>query len=78
LLQPDAPFNISKTGPELVKAGQAFNFEILVVVQGPSTGLIITDDLPVGLTPGNTAATWTAISSVAGDLTGGSECCARF
>jgi hypothetical protein len=61
-----------------VKAGQAFNFDILVVVKGPTTGLVITDDLPVGLAPGSTAATWTASSSVAGNPTSGSECCAQL
>jgi hypothetical protein len=74
-LQPDVPFNITKTGPGLVKAGQAFNFDILVVIKGPTTGLIITDDMPVGLTPGAAPATWTAQSSVPGNPTSGSKCC---
>jgi uncharacterized repeat protein (TIGR01451 family) len=72
-LQPGAPFTVDKTGPSsLVKPGDAFSYTIAVKFTGATTGVTITDDLPVGLVPGSTAATWTAASTVAGNpATGG-------
>ncbi|WIA18464.1 hypothetical protein OEZ85_009921 [Tetradesmus obliquus] len=67
----EVPFSINKTGPALVKSGQAFNFDVLVVIKGATTGVTITDDLPAGLVPGSTAATWTATSSVSGNPASG-------
>jgi hypothetical protein len=37
-------------------------------------GVTITDDLPPGLVPGSSSATWTATSSISGNPTSGSKC----
>jgi hypothetical protein len=73
-LQPGPPFTVDKTGPsDLVKPGDAFSYNIAVKFTEATTGVTITDDLPVGLLPGSTAATWTATSSVAVNPATGGE-----
>jgi hypothetical protein len=54
---------IEKNGPTTpVTVGQAFTFTVRANFDqaGPFTAAKIVDDLPVGLLPGATAATWTA------------------
>jgi hypothetical protein len=74
MLQAGPPFTVDKTGPSsLVKPGDAFSYNIAVKFTEVTTGVTITDYLPVGLIPGSTAATWTATSSVAGNPASGGE-----
>lgn len=68
--------NIIKSGPtDPVIVGQALTFIIRATfdARGPFTSAKIVDDLPVGLLPASTKATWVASNNALGRLTG-SEC----
>ncbi|WIA18467.1 hypothetical protein OEZ85_009923 [Tetradesmus obliquus] len=57
------PFTVSKTGPSTVKAGEAFDYNVVVTFFGASTGVVMVDDLPPQVTAQQSkAGSWKAMT----------------
>ncbi|WIA38754.1 hypothetical protein OEZ86_002047 [Tetradesmus obliquus] len=57
------PFTVSKTGPSTVKAGEAFDYNVIVTFFGASTGVVVVDDLPPQVTAQQSkAGSWKAMT----------------
>jgi hypothetical protein len=56
------PFTVSKAGPFSVKAGEAFDYNLIVSFFGAATGVVVTDDLPPQLTAQSKLASWKAVT----------------
>jgi uncharacterized protein (DUF58 family) len=71
MLQP--PFTLSKTGPSSVRAGEAFDYNLVVTFLKDATGVVINDELPAQLTATSTPASWKSITVNNANPSGGEE-----
>lgn len=69
---PQPPFTVSKTGPSTVKAGEAFDYNVVVTFFGASTGVVMVDDLPPQVTAQQSkAGSWKAMTVNGANPSGG-------
>jgi hypothetical protein len=53
---------VSKTGPTTVKAGEAFDYNLIVTFFGASTGVVVVDDLPPQMTSTSKPGAWKSVT----------------
>jgi hypothetical protein len=55
-------FTVTKTGPTTVKAGEAFDYNVIVTFFSASTGVVVVDDLPPQMTSTSKPGSWKSVT----------------